>query len=351
MTTADRILIDNWYVVANVEDCAPGSITTARLLGVKLVLWRSHEPLSPIQVWLDYCPHRGVHLSMGEIADNTLVCPYHGWRYNQAGKCVHIPAHPEMVPPASAQAKTYHCQERYGLVWVCLGNPVNDIPSLPEWDDPNYHRACSKSVFLQASPFRVMDNFIDVSHFPFVHDGGLGDCNHAQIEDFEVKVDKDGITTGKLQLQMPRFDNSTGDDSWVLWQKLSHPLCQYYIAESSETRTADLIVVTPIDEDNCVVQMLMTWNCSTTLDSTTLELKMLAEFDETIEQDIRILHSQQPARLPLSSPKQINTQLFPHEVHVPSDLCTIAYRRWLKELGVTYGVCYSTSVCNEVHSS
>ncbi|WP_233455547.1 MULTISPECIES: Rieske 2Fe-2S domain-containing protein [Nostocales] len=134
MTNADLILINDWYVVAKIEDCKPGSITTASLLGVKLVLWRSHEQNSPIQVWQDHCPHRGVALSMGEIANNTLVCAYHGWRYNQAGKCVQIPAHPDMIPPASAIAKTYHCQERYGLVWVCLGSPVNDIPSFPEWD-------------------------------------------------------------------------------------------------------------------------------------------------------------------------------------------------------------------------
>jgi phenylpropionate dioxygenase-like ring-hydroxylating dioxygenase large terminal subunit len=75
------------------------------------------------------------------------------------------------------------------------------------------------------------------------------------------------------------------------------------------------------------------------LDFKTLESKMLTEYDETIEEDIRILHAQQPARLPLLTPKQINTQWLPQEIHVPSDKCTVAYRRWLKELGVTYGVC------------
>ncbi|MDB9473358.1 aromatic ring-hydroxylating dioxygenase subunit alpha, partial [Dolichospermum circinale] len=246
---------------------------------------------------------------------------------------------PDMIPPASAIAKTYHCQERYGLVWVCLGNPVNDIPEFPEWDDPNYHKTYTKSYLIQASAFRVMDNFIDVSHFPFVHDGGLGNRHHAQVEDLEVKVDKDGITMGNLQLQMPRLNSSIKYDLWTLWQRVIHPLCQYYIAESSEIRTADLMLVTPIDEDNSLVRMLITWNSPEILDFKTLESKLLAEFDQTIEEDIRILHSQQPARLPLLPPKQINTQWLPQEIHVPSDKCTVAYRRWLKELNVTYGVC------------
>ena len=339
MTTADLILINNWYVVAKVEDCRPGSITTARLLGVNLVLWRSHEQNSPIQVWQDYCPHRGVALSMGEIANNTLVCAYHGWRYNEAGKCVHIPAHPDMIPPASAIAKTYHCQERYGLVWVCLENPVNDIPSFPEWDDPNYHKTYTKSYFIKASAFRVMDNSLDVSHFPFIHDGWLGDRNHAQIEDYEVKVDKDGISMGEFQLQSSGIVSDIEDDSWVTWFRMSHPLCQYCGTESPEIRTVDLMTITPIDEDNSVLRMLIMWNCLETSDFKTFESKILTQYDKVIEQDIRILHSQQPTRLPLSPQKQINTQWLSHEIHVPSDRCTVAYRRWLKELGVTYGVC------------
>ena len=339
MKIADLILINNWYAVANVDDCGLGSITTARLLGIQLVLWRSHEPNSPLHVWQDHCPHRGVQLSIGEIIDGTLVCPYHGWRYDQAGQCIKIPAHPDMKPPAGAKTKTYQCQERYGLVWVCLGNPMNEIPIFPEWDDPNYFQTCTQSYFIKTSPFRAMDNFLDVSHFPFVHDGWLGARHHAQMEDFEVKVDQDGITISNLQLHMPRFNNGNKDNSWLNLQRISHPLCQYWVSESSEIRTADLIVVTPIDEDNSLIQMLMTWNCSTTSNSKTSEAEMLTEFDKTIRQDILILHAQQPVRLPLLSSKKISTQWLPNEIHVPSDRCGVAYRRWLKELGITYGVC------------
>ena len=116
MKTPDPILINHWYPVANLQECKPGNIITARLLGVNLVIWRSQEPNAPIQAWQDYCPHRGVQLSLGEITGNTLACPYHGWQYNQSGKCVHIPAHPDKTPPAGAQTKTYLCQERYGLI-------------------------------------------------------------------------------------------------------------------------------------------------------------------------------------------------------------------------------------------
>ena len=45
-------------------------------------------------------------------------------------------------------------------------------------------------------------------------------------------------------------------------------------------------------------------------------------------QDIAIVNSQQPRRLPL------NLQA---EVHLPSDRYSIAYREWLKQQGITFG--------------
>ena len=34
----------------------------------------------------DICPHRGVPLSAGRIlANNTVECPYHGWRFKKDG--------------------------------------------------------------------------------------------------------------------------------------------------------------------------------------------------------------------------------------------------------------------------
>ncbi len=335
MKTADPILINNWHVVANVEDCGLGSITTARLLGVNLVVWRSHEANSPIQVWQDHCPHRGVQLSIGEVAEDTLVCPYHGWKYNQAGKCIHIPAHPDMTPPTAAQAKTYQSQERYGLVWVCLGEPVDDIPAFPEWDDSNYYKTHTKPYFIKASAFRVMDNFLDVAHFPILHEGWLGDPDHAKIEDFEVKTDKDSMTIGEYRIHASRVFSHPENDSWATWLKLTnrHPLCHYCSAESAEMRIVDLVAITPIDEDNCVARIVIMWDSSTMLES-----KVQDEYDGTMREDIDILHAQQPTRLPLLSPKQAEKQGLPHEIHVRSDRSSIAYRKWLKELGVIYGV-------------
>ena len=98
-----------------------------------MLLWRS---LSGLRAFRDLCIHRGTALSLGRVEDDTLVCAYHGWRYDAAGQCVKIPAQPDLPIPTKARARTYPCCERYGLVWVCLGEPTAEVPAYPEADNP-----------------------------------------------------------------------------------------------------------------------------------------------------------------------------------------------------------------------
>jgi len=44
-------------------------------------------------VFEDACPHRLAALSEGRIDENTgnLMCTYHGWTFDSAGKCTKIP--------------------------------------------------------------------------------------------------------------------------------------------------------------------------------------------------------------------------------------------------------------------
>lgn len=50
--------------------------------------------------------------------------------------------------------------------------------------------------------------------------------------------------------------------------------------------------------------------------------------DRVVRQDIPIVESQQPKRLPLT---------LSQEGHLPSDRASIAYRQWLQRRGVEFG--------------
>src|SRR5882757_8665370 len=132
-TKADQALVDDWHVVAFSKDIAEGQMIPVRLLGEDLVAWR-HD--GKLQVWKDLCIHRGARLSKGWVIDGTVVCPYHGWRYDCDAKCVLIPAHPDTPPPLKARAFPQRVEERYGFIWGSLGEPEHDVPPFPEWERP-----------------------------------------------------------------------------------------------------------------------------------------------------------------------------------------------------------------------
>ncbi len=128
----DSVLLNDWHVVARSEDIQPGTLTKAKLLGIDLVLWRNAA--AQILVWQDRCPHRSVQLSGGQVINNTVVCPYHGLVFNDAGQCIKVPAHPGYTPPQQACVKTFKAHEQYGLVYASLGEPVMAIPVFAEWN-------------------------------------------------------------------------------------------------------------------------------------------------------------------------------------------------------------------------
>ena len=90
-------------------------------------------------------------------------------------RCVAIPQlEPSRPIPSRVRATGYRCEERYGLVWACLGDPVDDIPAFPEWDDPAYrHVPCPAYTWRTSAP-RMVENFTDFGHLGYLHDGLLG---------------------------------------------------------------------------------------------------------------------------------------------------------------------------------
>jgi phenylpropionate dioxygenase-like ring-hydroxylating dioxygenase large terminal subunit len=144
----DPVLLNDWHVVAMSSDLGAGEVRPARLLGHDLVLWRGS---GGVCAWQDLCLHRGAKLSGGRVQDDCLICPYHGWNYDASGRCVRIPAHPAQPPPARARTTAYHIQEKYGLIWVCLGAPEREVALFPEWDDQIFRKVGSGPYFFDSS--------------------------------------------------------------------------------------------------------------------------------------------------------------------------------------------------------
>lgn len=116
----------NWIAVALSMDVPRKLVMPARVYDVDLAIWRDSS--GTCHAWGDRCPHRGMRLSHGFVRGDMLACIYHGWQYDDAGKCAHIPAHPKMTPPQSICAQTYPCVERGGVIWAATDHPGEEQP-------------------------------------------------------------------------------------------------------------------------------------------------------------------------------------------------------------------------------
>jgi len=148
----------------------------------------------------DTCRHFQAQLSLGTIvrvcAEAGLQCPYHGWTFGSSGRCLRIPQLTEgRSIPASANLPSYRALERYGLVWVNLEQTSsNGIPDFPEFDDPSFRKLrLTESEPMRTSSTRMVMATLDDTHFPWVHEGILGDRTISQ--DF---IPKKGIEASRI---------------------------------------------------------------------------------------------------------------------------------------------------------
>jgi phenylpropionate dioxygenase-like ring-hydroxylating dioxygenase large terminal subunit len=182
---SDVNLQNYWHPVATSNELADTPLA-ASLLDKRIVVWRTKDKVAAFR---DLCIHRGTALSLGWIKDDNLVCAYHGWTYALDGTCVRIPSLPagHAIPSKARATGVFKAYERYGLVWVCLAEPKAPIPEIAELDDQNYHTFFHSAEVWETSAARMIENFIDTSHFPYVHPGINATRDDPVIPEFEVK--------------------------------------------------------------------------------------------------------------------------------------------------------------------
>jgi phenylpropionate dioxygenase-like ring-hydroxylating dioxygenase large terminal subunit len=319
----NSVVVNDWYPVARGDALAGGQPLLVRLLGEDVVLWRSG---GQVMAWQDLCIHRGSRLSLGKVDGGHLVCAYHGWRYDAGGQCVKFPAHPEQTPPAKARAKTYHARERYGLIWVSLGVPDGELPSLPEVTGQS-HRTILSGPFgpVRASAPRLVENFLDLPHLPFVHPGTLGDLERPEVNDYQVGLNADGVLATDIEVYEPD-PYGTGQPGMVRYVfRVLRPAVAYLEKETDDgTRFCLMFAVTPHEQQASTVWFYMIVNANYALP----EADITAFHAGILAQDIPVVESQRPELLPLD---------LEAELHLRSDRTAITYRKWLRELGVNFG--------------
>lgn len=181
LVTQQPVLRRFWYGLMPVADLAAGP-KPFTLLGEKIVLWLDGDG-KPAAVQ-DRCCHRTAPLSLGFVDKGAIACGYHGWTFDRDGKCIRIPQQASVGPRIRVPA--YRCEERYGYVWVCLGEPLTGIPDVPEFGQPGYRAIHEFSDTWDCNVMRLIENAFDNAHFSYVHAASFG--NQAQPEPASLTI-------------------------------------------------------------------------------------------------------------------------------------------------------------------
>ncbi|MEO7351053.1 MAG: aromatic ring-hydroxylating dioxygenase subunit alpha [Marmoricola sp.] len=194
-----------WYVAAWEHEVTSKKPLARTVAGQPLALWRTSDGRT--SALSDACWHRLAPLSMGKILGDELQCPYHGLRYNGAGRCTAMPAQKTINP--SATVPSFPVVERHRFVWVWLGDPdladPGIVPDMHQMDSPDW-AGDGETITAQCNYQLVLDNLMDLTHEEFVHSSSIGQDALSESE-FEVSHDDRHVTVSRWMrdIEAPPF--------------------------------------------------------------------------------------------------------------------------------------------------
>lgn len=181
-----------WYVAALSADICRSPFAV-KMVNQNVVLYRKLD--GSVVALEDSCPHRRLPLSKGRVIDDTLECGYHGLRFDCSGACVDAPGTKHI--PMSAVVRQYPAVEKYGMVWVWMGDSAlaepADIIEIKEWDDPNWGVNRGDAMEVACNYLYITDNLLDPSHVTWVHQSSFGSNDLVGVP-LEVTEADNGIT-------------------------------------------------------------------------------------------------------------------------------------------------------------
>jgi phenylpropionate dioxygenase-like ring-hydroxylating dioxygenase large terminal subunit len=185
------MFINFWYPAEESQNITREPMTV-QMLNLLFVMWRDEEGVA--RCVANTCTHRGGALGDGKVVGDCVQCPYHGWLFDGEGACRRIPSlGPLSKIPERSRIDAYPVEERYGLVFVFLGDlPENERPTILPIDEYGQEgwRTLTLRYRWRANYVRLVENQSDPSHVEYVHGGfGFAGQNESyQVPKFKIET-------------------------------------------------------------------------------------------------------------------------------------------------------------------
>jgi phenylpropionate dioxygenase-like ring-hydroxylating dioxygenase large terminal subunit len=173
---AQRVFLrDLWYWAALSSSLKRGALRREIFLGEPVLLGRMNDGRA--FALRDICPHRAVPLSAGKVMpENTVECPYHGWRFRADGVCSLIPSTvdgQENIDPSKIRVRSYPVREQDGLIWIYMPS-LGRENAVPAIEPPRVGVANAKPRWIESQTFHcnidhAVIGLMDPAHAPYVH--------------------------------------------------------------------------------------------------------------------------------------------------------------------------------------
>jgi phenylpropionate dioxygenase-like ring-hydroxylating dioxygenase large terminal subunit len=161
-------LEDYWFVLCESADVKQ-TPRQFKILNKDVAVYRTaaHKAVA----FLDRCPHRNVRISEGKVCKGHLVCQFHGWEFDEEGRCVNVPGMTERETVQAPGLKKYDTLEQEGFVFIRLNPKSLEVPHIPAHMSDKSRRGTTFRTHLKCGMSNIAENFLDPFHTPFVHAG------------------------------------------------------------------------------------------------------------------------------------------------------------------------------------
>ena len=271
---AAELIFGEWYPAVRTEGLRARQTALTTLLGIPILVGRKNG--GSLFALRDLCPHRGIPLSAGWFDGETVMCKYHGWRFEPcSGRCEEIPSltSHDHLQPTKIYANAFPVREQDGYAWVYVppagaGRLLDEttlppVPELPKFT-PRF-RSAHLSADLPCNVDHGIIGLMDPAHGPFVHQAWWwrsAASIHEKTKRFEPIPD--GF---RMSPHAPSSNSAPykllGKPVTTIDFQLPNRRYETIVAKNEAGRQrwfSSLTTVTPVTPSTCRIDVVAAWN-------------------------------------------------------------------------------------------